>query len=134
MARLCKACLLAFFTFYVVGQVSGPRVAVPLTAFGSHREPTSLSVESLVITDQKVPVTGAVLIGGAELPLELGMLIATSNSSRDYLGETLKAMNQFVTETVRGPEDRVFLLISGEEPIWGRTKNDRLVEERPTAE
>ena len=111
MERLSKAYLLAFFAFYAVGQVSGPRVSVPLIALGSHHVPTSISVESLVITDQKVHVSAAVLRGGADLPLELGVLIDTSNSRRSSnLDVTLKAINQLVSETVRGPEDRVFLL------------------------
>jgi VWFA-related protein len=111
MARFCKGCLLVFFAFYAVGQVSAPRVAIPLIAFGSHHQPTSISVQSLVITDQKLPVTGASLLTGTDLPLELGVLIDTSNSRRSSnLGDTLKAINQLVNETIRGPEDRVFLL------------------------
>jgi VWFA-related protein len=39
------------------------------------------------------------------------VLIDTSNSRRSSnLWETLKAMDQFVSDTIRGPEDRVFLL------------------------
>jgi VWFA-related protein len=63
-----------------------------------------------MITDQKVPVTGAGLLTGTDLPLELGVLIDTSNSRRSSnLGDTLKAINQLVSETIRG-KDRVFLL------------------------
>jgi len=41
----------------------------------------------------------------------LGVLIDTSNSQREgFLGDILKAMNQFLAETIRGPEDRVFFL------------------------
>jgi Ca-activated chloride channel family protein len=115
MASLCKACLLAFFAFHAIAQDSNPRVTVPLIALGLHHRPASVSIESLVITDQKTPVRGAALIAGADLPLELGVLIDISNSRRGaYLGETLKAMNEFVTETIRGPEDRVFLLTFAE--------------------
>lgn len=111
MARVRKACLLLFFASHAVCQSSGPQVSVPLVVFGSPHRPANVSLGSLVITDQKVPVTGAVLVPGAGLPVELGILIDTSNSRRGAdLGEILKAMNQFVTETIRGPQDRVFLV------------------------
>jgi Ca-activated chloride channel family protein len=110
MAQLWKACLVVFFALPAVGQDSNLRVTVPLIAFGPHHQPTSVSVQSLMITDQKVPVTGAGLLTGTDLPLELGVLIDTSNSRRSSnLGDTLKAINQLVSETIRG-KDRVFLL------------------------
>ena len=115
MARLCKACLLVFFAFPAISQDSNLRVAVPLLAFGSHHQPTSISVESLVITDQKVPVTGADLLPGANLPLELGVMIDTSPSQRGAnLDEVLKTINRFVAETIRSPEDKVFFLTFSE--------------------
>jgi len=111
MERLCKACLLVFFAFPAFGQDSSPRVIIPLIAFGVHHRPTTVSPQSLLITDQTIAVNGVDLLPGTNLPLELGVLIDTSNSrlSSD-LGKTLKEMNHFVSETVRGPEDRMFLL------------------------
>jgi hypothetical protein len=70
MARLCNACLLLCFVFPAIGQDSSLRVTLPLIAFGSHHRPTTVSPQSLVITDQKVPVTGAELLPGTDLPLE----------------------------------------------------------------
>lgn len=112
MKQVCKVILLAFLGSFGVAQESAaPRVAIPLIAIGSHHRPTSVTVESLVITDQKTPVTGASLLRGADLPVELGVLIDTSNSQREgLLGDILKATNRFIPETIRGPEDRVFLL------------------------
>lgn len=87
------------------------RAAIPLFATRSHRRSISVTVESLVIIDQKTPVIGASLLRGADLPVELGVLIDASNSQRYGLaGDIVKAMNQFVAEIIRGPEDRVFLL------------------------
>ncbi len=111
MARLCKACLLVFLAFPAVGRDSSPHVAVPLIAFGAHHRPTIVSSQSLLVTDQKIAVSAIDLLPGADLPLELGVLIDTSNSRRSSnFGEILKAMDQFVSETMLSPEDRVFLL------------------------
>jgi VWFA-related protein len=112
MKQVYKVILLVFLGLSGVAQESAPlKVALPLIANGSHHRPISVTVESLVITDQKIPITGASLLRGAGLPLELGVLIDTSNSQREgLLGDILKAMNQFVAETIRGPEDRVFFL------------------------
>lgn len=86
-------------------------VAIPLIATDSHHRATSLTVESLLISDQKTQVTGATLVRGSDLPVELGVLIDVSNSERSTeLNDILKATRQFVSNTVRGSEDRVFLL------------------------
>lgn len=62
-----------------------------------------------MITDQKVPVTGVDLLPGANLPLELGVMIDTSGSQRGAnLDEVLKAVNRFVTETIRSLRIRFF--------------------------
>jgi Ca-activated chloride channel family protein len=110
--QVCKAILLVFLGLSGVAQESpAPRVAIPLIANGSHHRPTSITVESLVITDQKTPVTGASLLRGADLPVELGILIDVSNSQRDaHLDDIVKAAKQFVDDIIRGPEDRVFFL------------------------
>jgi VWFA-related protein len=112
MKLACRAVLLAVLGLSGLAQESAaPRVAIPLIANGRHHQPISMTVESLVITDQKTPVTGASLLRGADLPVELGMLIDASNSQHDaHLDDILKAMNQFVDEIIRGQEDRVFFL------------------------
>jgi VWFA-related protein len=112
MKRVCKAILLALLGLSGLAQESAtPRVAIPLIATGSHHRPISLTVGSLVITDQKTPVTGASLLRGADLPLELGVLIDTSNSQRDaHLDDFVKASKLFADNIIRGPEDRVFFL------------------------
>jgi hypothetical protein len=95
----------------VAQESTAPSVAIPIIARGSHHRPISVTVESLVITDQKTPISGASLLEGTNLPLELGVLIDTSNSQREgLLGEILKSMNRFIPDTLRGPQDRVFVL------------------------
>jgi len=112
MKRTCNAFLLAFLGLSGVAQESpAPMAAIPLIATRSHHRSISVTVGSLLIIDQKTPVIGASLLRGADLPLELGVLIDASNSqSYGLLGDIVKAMNQFVSEIIRGPEDRVFLL------------------------
>jgi len=112
MKRICTAFLLAFGAWSGVAQESAaPKVAIPLLVSDSHHRPTSVTVESLVITDQKTLVTGASLVRGVDLPLELGVLIDASNSQRSAdLNDILNAAKQFVGESIRGPEDRVFFL------------------------
>jgi Ca-activated chloride channel homolog len=86
-------------------------VSIPVLATGAHHRPATISIESLVISDDKKPVSGASLQQGADLPLELGVLLDTSNSQRlTHLNDIAQAANQFVTAAVRGPEDRLFLL------------------------
>jgi Ca-activated chloride channel family protein len=110
--RTCEAILFAFLGLSAVAQeAAAPRVLIPLIASGSHHRPTSITVESLVITDQRTPVIGASLLHGADLPLELGVLVDTSNSQRDaHLDDFVKASKQFADDVIRGPEDRVFFL------------------------
>jgi len=112
MKQACKAILLVFLGFFGVAQESAaPRVAIPLIAIDSHRRPASVTVESLVITDQKTLVSGASLLRGSDLPLELGVLIDASSSQRPAdLKDILNAAKHFVDESIRGPEDRVFFL------------------------
>jgi Ca-activated chloride channel family protein len=110
--QICAVFFLAFVVLSVAAQESAaPMVAIPLIATDSQHRPTSLTVESLVITDQNTPVTGASLVRGADLPLELGLLVDVSSSQRSAeLDDILKAAKQFVSDSVRGPDDRVFLL------------------------
>ncbi len=112
MRQFCIAFLLVLLGLSGVAQEPPTsRVSVPLIATGSHHRPIGVTVESLVITDQKALVTGASLLRGADFPLELGVLIDASNSQRSTdLNDILKATKQFVDEAMRGPEDRVFFL------------------------
>jgi Ca-activated chloride channel family protein len=112
MKQVCGAFLLVLLGLSGLAQESAaPRVAIPLIANGSHHRPISITVKSLAITDQKIPVTGASLLRGADLPLELGVLIDTSTSQRDaYTDDTMKATQQFADKTIRRLEDRVFFL------------------------
>lgn len=88
-----------------------PKASIPLIALDSHHRPTSVAVESLVIADQKKLVAGASLQRGADLPLELGVLIDVSTSERDtYIRDIAEAIHQFLVASLRGPDDRVFLL------------------------
>ena len=129
MKQVCKAFLLVLLGLSGVAQESSaPRVSIPLIAIGPHQRPTSVTVESLVITDQKAPVSGASLLRGADLPVELGVLIDASNSQRDVrLDGILKATKQFVDEIIRGPEDQVFFLKFRDEPqATGWLKKEQL--------
>jgi len=64
MKQACRAFLLVLLGLFGVAQESpAPRVAIPLIATGSHHRPISVTVESLVITDQKTPVIGASFSG-----------------------------------------------------------------------
>ncbi len=70
MKQVCKAILLIFLGFSGWAQeLSAPKVAIPLIANGSRHKPTGITVESLVITDQKTTVAGASLLRGADLPV-----------------------------------------------------------------
>lgn len=112
MNQICAPFLLVFVGLLGVAQESAaPRVTIPMIASDSHHRPTTVTVDSLVITDQKTRVTGASLVRGADLPLELGVLIDASNSQRSAdLNDILKAAKQFVSEAIRGEDDRVFIL------------------------
>jgi len=129
MKQVCKAFLLVFLGLPGVAQESAaPKVAIPLIANDSHHRPISVTTESLVIKDQKIPVTRASLLRGADLPVELGVLIDTSNSQRGtHPDDTLKAATQFVDEIIRGPEDRVFFLQFAATPLTtGWLKKEQL--------
>jgi hypothetical protein len=83
MKQICTPLWLACVSLSGVAQESAaPRVAIPLIVSDSHHRPTSVTVESLVITDQKTLVTGASLVRGVDLPLELGVLIDSSLRGR----------------------------------------------------
>jgi VWFA-related protein len=112
MRRFNKALLALFLGTVAAALESAPaRVVIPLIANSSLHHPTTVTVESLVITDQRKLVSDANLMGGADLPVELGVLIDTSRSQRDYhLDETVKAMREFVDGLIIGRDDRVFFL------------------------
>jgi Ca-activated chloride channel homolog len=113
MKRICQALLLVSLGLSSVAQEPPtPRVAIPLIANGSHHQPAGVTVDSLVITDQNTVVSGANLLRGADLPVELGVLIDTSSSQRDPYrsNDILKATKEFVDGVIRSQEDRVFFL------------------------
>jgi hypothetical protein len=57
MKQVCKAFLLVLLGLSGVAQEStAPSVTIPIIARGSHHRPISVTVESLVITDQKTPI------------------------------------------------------------------------------
>jgi len=110
--QACKIILLAFLGLSGAAQESVvPRVAIPLIATDSHHRPISLTVESLLIKDQRTPVSGASLLRGADLPVELGVLIDASRSERNsHLDDFVNASKRFADDIIRGPGDRVFFL------------------------
>lgn len=112
MKHLCNAFLLVLLGLSGRAQeLSAPKIVIPLIAKGSHHRPTNVTVESLVITDQKTTVAGVSLLRGADFPVELGVLIDVSNSQRDvHLDYIVKETRLFVDEIIRGPEDRAFFL------------------------
>lgn len=112
MKQACTAFMLLLLGSCIAAQEpTVTKVSIPLIAIGSHHRPAAVTIESLVISDQKKPVVGASLQRGADLPLELGVLLDTSNSERvTHIDDIVKAVNQFVVATVHGAEDRVFLL------------------------
>ena len=91
---------------------TAPKVLIPLLAQDSHHQPIAgLTPTSLVISEDKIPVAEVSLLRGADLPLELGLVVDTSNSERSSnLEEMLKAAVVFATDALRRPEDRVFFL------------------------
>jgi VWFA-related protein len=119
MKRLCNALLLVVIGACGLAQESAaPSVAIPLIATDSHHRPVSVTVESLIIKDQKTLITGASLVRGVDLPVELGILIDTSGSQRSRdLTEFLNAAKQLASEIIRGPEDRVFVLKFSATPV-----------------
>lgn len=112
MRQVYHAVLIVLLGWSGAAQEStAPKVIIPLIANGSHHRPPTITVQSLLITDQKTPVNGAVLLRGADLPIELGILIDTSNSQRSaHLDAFLNAAKQFVDDIIRGPNDQVFFL------------------------
>ncbi len=110
--KLLKVFLLVFLGLSAVAQQPvGPTVTIPVIASPSPRNPTGITADSLKVTDQNMPVTGASLLRGAEFPLELGVLIDTSDSQRRVrLDDLLKATSQFVGEIMHDPQDRLFSL------------------------
>ena len=110
LGRVAFALLLATLTVAQSG--TGPRVLVPLLVTDSHhRLVDGLLPEALTIREHKTPVTDVKLLRGADLPLQLGILIDTSNSERDgNINEILEGAKSFVNDVLRGPEDRAFFL------------------------
>jgi Ca-activated chloride channel family protein len=112
MKQACKALLIALLVASGFAQESAPpKAAIPIIVTDSYQTPLSVTLESLVITDQKIPITGARLLRGSDLPVELGVLIDTSGSQRDAQDDDInKAARRFADAIIRRPEDRVFFL------------------------
>lgn len=112
MKLACQTILLAFLSVPGLAQDSvAPKVALPLLATDSHHRPTTIAVDSLVVTDEKIRVAGATLLRGTDLPLDLGIAIDESNSQREvHLDDFVSASKQLAVSLIRGPEDRVFFL------------------------
>ena len=89
------------------------KVLIPLIVTDSHQRLVSgLTPASLLISEQKTLVTEVSLLHGADLPLELGLVIDTSSSAQNdgNFKEILGGAKDFVNDIVRGPEDRIFFL------------------------
>ncbi len=104
-------------TFLFAGVIEGQtpqsaRTWIPLIVETSHHALVlNLSPESLVITENKVQATDIRLLGPAELPLRLGILIDVSNSERDRnFPKLFAAAKDFAARALRGAEDRVFFM------------------------
>ncbi|PYT52319.1 MAG: hypothetical protein DMG46_27245 [Acidobacteria bacterium] len=92
---------------------ASPKVLIPLIVTDSHQRLVSgLTPASLLISEQKTLVTEVSLLHGADLPLELGLVIDTSSSAQNdgNFKEILGGAKDFVNDIVRGPEDRIFFL------------------------
>lgn len=89
------------------------KVLIPLIVTDSHKALVSgLKPTSLIVSERKEPVAEIDLLHGLDMPLELGVLIDTSGSERDYghLNEIVAGAKDFVNHMVRGSEDRIFFL------------------------
>jgi len=109
---------------------ASPKVLIPLIVTDSHQRLVSgLTPASLLIREQKTLVTEVSLLHGADLPLELGLVIDTSSSAQNdgNFKEILGGAKDFVNDIVRGPEDRIFFLtFATKTEATGWLKNEQL--------
>jgi len=109
---------------------ASPKVLIPLIVTDSHQRLVSgLTPASLLIGEQKTLVTEVSLLHGADLPLELGLVIDTSSSAQNdgNFKEILGGAKDFVNDIVRGPEDRIFFLtFATKTEATGWLKNEQL--------
>src|SRR5438034_5560454 len=109
---------------------ASPKVLILLIVTDSHQRLVSgLTPASLLISEQKTLVTEVSLLHGAELPLELGLVIDTSSSAQNdgNFKEILGGAKDFVNDIVRGPEDRIFFLtFATKTEATGWLKNEQL--------
>ena len=93
---------------------NGPtfKVLIPFIAKDSHNHLVStLTHESLIISDDKTAITDFDLVHATDLPLEVGVLIDTSGSQRSTsLPEAWQAAKDFVNNIARAGDDRAFFL------------------------
>ncbi|MFY9560622.1 MAG: hypothetical protein WAQ52_10350 [Terriglobales bacterium] len=113
MIRTLGLAISLLFTIVAGAQdASAPKTLIPLLILDSHHRPVpGVTAASLAITEHKVPITNSVnLLTGPALPLQLGVLIDTSNSesTAGMFFAAVKAVNDFVRESMRTGDDRVF--------------------------
>jgi len=91
------------------------KVLIPIIVTDSHQRPVGgLTSSSLVIREHKTLIAEVGLLRGVDLPLELGVVIDTSNSERGSgLGDILSAAKDFINRAIGRPEDRIFFLTFG---------------------
>jgi hypothetical protein len=113
MKPSCAAVLALFLGSIAWAQdSSAPKILIPLLVQDSHQRPVrGLTAASLAFSENKTPVAQVSLLNAADLPLELGLVVDSSNSERDAdLNDILEAAKKFVIEAVRGPQDQAFFL------------------------
>jgi len=105
------ATVLLLFAFLPAWAQSQPQALLPFVAIDHHGRPIAdVTSDSLLLWDNKNPVSGAKLLHGADLPLRLGILIDTSNSQKksEVYEPSVAALKDFVNQVVRLDQDRVF--------------------------
>jgi len=89
-------------------------VTVAFFAWGNDKHPdTDLKLDDITILDNKQPVRSiASLKKGSELPLSIGLLVDASASQRsnELYQPGLRAAANFLNQTLKGPDDRVFVV------------------------
>ncbi len=95
----------------VAQNTSTAKVLIPVLAKDSHHRLVSgLSAASLVVSERKSHVTEVSIVNGSDLPLELGILIDTSQSVKGEadLDRFIDAARKFANDVLVRPDDRMF--------------------------
>ena len=87
-----------------------PSVLLPIIVTDARHQPLAgLSPASLIISEHKTAITDFKLLNGSNQPLELGILLDTSNSERNgSFVRIVESSKAFVNKVLRGSGDRVF--------------------------